>query len=203
MTRPRAAAVAVAVARWFVNPGGGGASCPARAAGARQASTASRGSSGLGAPARAGTLTVPTSDGEGHPGTPASAFGFAAAAAASTGEGVSSGPLAELQRRVSVGQLVGGDARQMEAVVALQALRDSLVANPPGGPPPIDDAGFAARWLEFTGLRGGSGGGQGTQGVYLHGGVGRGKTMVMDMFYVGPGSYCSPRHPTHFEPSSS
>jgi len=150
-------------ARLRVGPtsdGDGTAASPALgfAAGARQASSASKGSrweASASALARAGTLS---SDGDGGIGAPASALGFAAAAAEAGGDlagGVSSGPLAELRRRVSVGQLVGGDARQMEAVVALQTLRDRLVASPPG-PPLTDDAGFAARWLDFTGLRGGS-----------------------------------------------
>jgi len=72
------------------------------------------------------------------------------------------GPVGEFERRVRAGDLVDGDARQAVALRQLQALRDRLVAS---------HLANASSPLP-------------AQGVYLHGGVGRGKTMLMDAFHA-------------------
>ena len=72
------------------------------------------------------------------------------------------GPVGEFKRRVRAGDLVDGDARQAVALRHLQALRDRLVAS---------HLANASSPLP-------------AQGVYLHGGVGRGKTMLMDAFHA-------------------
>jgi hypothetical protein len=60
--------------------------------------------------------------------------------------------------RVARGELRGGDAGQAAALEALQALERRLAARAERGVPP-------------------------DKGVYLHGGPGRGKTMLMDLFF--------------------
>ena len=71
--------------------------------------------------------------------------------------------LAEYDRRVAAG-LWKADAAQRGAAQALDTVLASMQASPPG---------LLARWF---GKR------HGMQGVYLWGGVGRGKSMLMDLF---------------------
>ena len=76
------------------------------------------------------------------------------------------GPHEEFERRVRAGQIIGGDCQQARAVSALQTLRDRLLGE------------ATAEYVKEAGQHGHR------RGVYLHGGVGRGKTMLMDMFYT-------------------
>ena len=96
-----------------------------------------------------------------------------------------SGPLARYRARVAAGELVY-DAAQERAAAKLEALWSALV----------DDRKISARrgWRARLGL------GQPhitpPKAIYLHGGVGRGKTMLMDMFF-GSVSLAAKRR-THF-----
>ena len=79
-------------------------------------------------------------------------------------------PLAHYQRRVDSGE-IAADARQMPAVHALEDLYDALIAAGPR----------RQAWRRF--LPGLSRARLPVPGVYLWGGVGRGKTFLMDLFY--------------------
>ena len=141
-------------------------------------------------------------------------------------EYATSGPLAEFDRRVRSRALVGGDARQAEAMRALQNLYDQLVrdrqrghfllADADGAAPASAVARMTHAIAEFVGaptetrltaasasssLLSSSSQGQKmrSKGVYLHGGVGRGKTMLMDMFHSTlPVSLACLTRRTHF-----
>ncbi|XP_042056365.1 AFG1-like ATPase [Salvia splendens] len=84
------------------------------------------------------------------------------------------GPLMEYGRRIAAGELLDGDASQI-----LQRLYDDLVAN--AGASRLDayaasQRAASIRWWyspSFAPVR----------GLYLYGGVGTGKTMLMDLFY--------------------
>lgn len=80
------------------------------------------------------------------------------------------GPQGEFERRVQAGQIVGGDCQQANALSALQRLRDRLLGENPSGLT-AESVSEAEQHRD-------------RRGVYLHGGVGRGKTMLMDMFYT-------------------
>ncbi len=81
--------------------------------------------------------------------------------AASAARALHGGPRARFEALVGDGALHGGDAAQNAAVDALQMLHAALHApRPRWGAAPLPVAG-----------------------VYLHGGVGRGKTALMDLFY--------------------
>lgn len=82
------------------------------------------------------------------------------------------GPLAEYRRRVTAGELTS-DAAQAEAVEAFERLYRELVA---AGPPP---RGWRRRLA--LGLKRPI---EPVRGVYLWGGVGRGKTLTMDLFHA-------------------
>ncbi len=72
---------------------------------------------------------------------------------------------------VAAGALQGGDPAQMAAADALQRLHDSLTSQQQ---PPLQ-RGLASRGAAAAP----------PHGVYLHGGVGRGKTALMDLFCTG------------------
>lgn len=96
-------------------------------------------------------------------------------------------PLSEYERRVASGALEP-DAAQRKAVDALERLHAELVA---AGAPPRGWRRRVAGWL-------GRGLGP-VPGVYLHGGVGRGKTLLMDMFFHSlPFDDKTRRHFHHF-----
>lgn len=97
------------------------------------------------------------------------------------------GPLFQYQRRVASGDLMAGDKFQEHALRALQALYDELFDT--AAATGIDDLSPSTSgrqgswfWPRFMTI------GQATsrsfiRGLYLHGGVGTGKTMLMDLFY--------------------
>lgn len=80
-------------------------------------------------------------------------------------------PLAEYERRIESGALEP-DAAQRKAVDALERLHAELVAT--GAPP----RGWRRRVAGWLGRAPGP-----VRGVYLHGSVGRGKTLLMDLFF--------------------
>ncbi|KAG6514650.1 hypothetical protein ZIOFF_025019 [Zingiber officinale] len=100
------------------------------------------------------------------------------------------GPLLEYEKRIAVGELVGGDSFQIESLRALQRLYEELVEHE-------DDCQLdrylsskksgRSRWLwsrlmprsNYSPIK----------GLYLYGGVGTGKTMLMDLFYNQLPSY--------------
>jgi cell division protein ZapE len=80
------------------------------------------------------------------------------------------GPLALYRRRVERGELAS-DAAQERAIGALERLyRDLERAAPPRG--------WRRKVAQLAGKRGAA-----VRGLYLWGGVGRGKTLLMDLFY--------------------
>ena len=80
------------------------------------------------------------------------------------------GPLALYRQRVDRGELTA-DAAQVRAVEALERLyRDLLRATPPSG--------WRGQVAKLAGKRR-----QPVRGLYLWGGVGRGKTFLMDLFF--------------------
>jgi len=81
------------------------------------------------------------------------------------------GPLQRYQQAIEAGDIQQDDA-QLLAVTHLQTLFDELVA-------PVQKPGLLARL--FAGPR--SGRAKSPKGLYLWGGVGRGKTYLMDLFY--------------------
>ena len=82
---------------------------------------------------------------------------------------MSGGPLAEFENRIAAGQL-RRDPAQGAAVLALQALYDRLLAHKPA------ETGF------FSGLFA-KPAPEPPKGLYMYGGVGRGKSMLMDLFF--------------------
>lgn len=82
-------------------------------------------------------------------------------------------PEAEYRALIQAGELKP-DANQARAVATLERLHHELLNyRAPGSKRPLD----LFRWL-------GSGKPAIPQGIYLHGGVGRGKSMLMDLFYA-------------------
>lgn len=82
-------------------------------------------------------------------------------------------PETEYHTLIQAGELKP-DADQARAVAALERLHhDLLNYRAPGSKRPLD-------WLRWLG----SGKAVVPQGIYLHGGVGRGKSMLMDLFYA-------------------
>lgn len=87
-------------------------------------------------------------------------------------DGPPPGPLAEYRRRIGTGEL-RHDPAQALAVEKLQSLHKALSSYEPGGGP--------VSWKERFGLERRRE--NPPQGIYFYGGVGRGKSMLMDMFF--------------------
>ncbi|XP_030523645.1 AFG1-like ATPase [Rhodamnia argentea] len=105
------------------------------------------------------------------------------AAKISTGDASRAGPLIEYDRRIAAGELVDGDMCQVGTLQELQRLYDELVASADAcrlDRYSSEKAG-RSRWLWSRFMP------QSTyspvKGLYLYGGVGTGKTMLMDLFF--------------------
>jgi cell division protein ZapE len=88
------------------------------------------------------------------------------------------GPLAAFRARQRDGQLQH-DAAQLLAAEKLQSLHNALKNYQPEAP----DAGWVASWRERLGLARRRDE-DAPQGLYIFGGVGRGKSMLMDLFFA-------------------
>jgi cell division protein ZapE len=88
------------------------------------------------------------------------------------------GPLAAFRARQRDGQLQH-DAAQLLAAEKLQSLHNALKEYQPEAP----DAGWVASWRERLGLARRRDE-EAPQGLYIFGGVGRGKSMLMDLFFA-------------------
>ncbi|KAL3522810.1 hypothetical protein ACH5RR_015644 [Cinchona calisaya] len=94
------------------------------------------------------------------------------------------GPLAEYERRIAAGELVDGDICQLGTLRELQRLYDELVEKADAcrlDRYVASEKSGRSRWLWSRFIPQSSY--APVKGLYLYGGVGTGKTMLMDMFF--------------------
>ncbi|KAH8957000.1 hypothetical protein BDL97_07G070100 [Sphagnum fallax] len=109
------------------------------------------------------------------------------AAAETTGQEFKFSPMAEYERRIASGDVHPGDKFQESTVNALQDLYDELwrksddIGLDSRLPVPQSYSRSAGGWLWQRLMRRSSP--ASPRGLYMYGGVGTGKTMLMDMFY--------------------
>ncbi|CAI0394217.1 unnamed protein product [Linum tenue] len=99
-------------------------------------------------------------------------------------DGHKAGPLVEYERRIAAGELLDGDSCQLGTLTELQRLFDEIVESADAcklDRYSTSDKSGRSRWLWSRFIP------QSTyspvKGLYLYGGVGTGKTMLMDLFY--------------------
>ncbi|KAI5675681.1 hypothetical protein M9H77_06631 [Catharanthus roseus] len=106
------------------------------------------------------------------------------AATVTNGEISGAGPLAEYERRIAAGELVDGDICQLGTLRELQRLYDELVEKSDAcrlDRYATSEKAGRSRWLWSRFIPQSSY--APVKGLYLYGGVGTGKTMLMDMFF--------------------